>query len=1059
MSNEPVSHARDTGSLRFARWVVRQRFAISVALILSTLFFMYPMANAILTGLGMPLPGPIVRVDTEARALWPDHPFIHAQDKFAKEFGSGSLVAVAVVVNEGTIFTPERLEKIQKITQRLDGIGYDSQTDARDERREEIEEANEDIETAELNKILDREFPPYPVNHDQIRSISHRSTRVIQIEPDGSITSDLLMKELPETQEEADALRAVVLQNPPFIYGRLVSKDEQGALITAGFVTDRLSGREVYQAVFDHIQGIKYEFEDPACHPGESGSAIGGFVTRLTSSVTRLFTTSSTQSEWPEGCNFQVFVSGEPVHVGWILKHAYEIGLFVVLTVIMIFALLLAYFRRLHGVLIPFIAAIATVIWGTGFTGWMGITFDPLVLVIPMIITARAVSHTVQMAERFFEDYEILAPQYENPDDAKIEAATIAMGELVVPGTLGIITDVAGLLVIMVTTIPQMQDLAKFGAFWVLSILATVEILHPVMICYLPAPKEHEHFLPQSMVAFTRGLGNVCTHPTGKYVVGAITVVLFAWGTWMALFHSKIGQATPGSPLLWPNHEFNVATGEIADRFGGVDQLVIYSAGDRPNASGDAKPVLRMEEFERYMKERSNLGATLSLVPFIAGSWQMNHYGDPKWGFVPDDQATVRQIIFQLQTNGPPGFLRPYMTDEGKDANISFFYPDHKGETIVRVVHFAEEYIKDHPTGEVSVRLDRDKAHPDAGYTDPQKLTDMWYYMLGPLLPTRHHTLSVRVRQDDGSYEALPVMTQGEDGLPEWIEEFQAAAHEDYENTLWDWPEDEHFPWPEVLADWSTDDVGQWFENPELGIRAVEVDTNKLLVMDLKAVDSKPDYQLTNSWTRGMQFVMAGGTMGVLAAINDEVERSHVANISLIFFVIFVLHSVTYKSVPSGFIILLQIATATMLSLAYMAVRGVGLNINTLPVQSVGVGIGVDYAIYIVDRIRQEVVDTEDIDEAVRRAVRTTGMAVSFTATTIVGGIALWMFSNLRFQAEMAQLLVILMIINMLGALTVVPAFYSIMRPKVATALLTEDQMEALEAHKELERQKGLRDD
>ena len=102
----------------------------------------------------------------------------------------------------------------------------------------------------------------------------------------------------------------------------------------------------------------------------------------------------------------------------------------------------------------------------------------------------------------------------------------------------------------------------------------------------------------------------------------------------------------------------------------------------------------------------------------------------------------------------------------------------------------------------------------------------------------------------------------------------------------------------------------------------------------------------------------------------------------MIFLVIFTLHSITYKSVPSGFIILLQIATATMLSLAYMAIVGMGLNINTLPVQSVGVGIGVDYAVYIVDRIRQEVVDTADIDEAVRRAISTTGMAVSFTAST-----------------------------------------------------------------------------
>jgi predicted RND superfamily exporter protein len=208
-----------------------------------------------------------------------------------------------------------------------------------------------------------------------------------------------------------------------------------------------------------------------------------------------------------------------------------------------------------------------------------------------------------------------------------------------------------------------------------------------------------------------------------------------------------------------------------------------------------------------------------------------------------------------------------------------------------------------------------------------------------------------------------------------------------------------------------------------------------------------------------VQFVMAGGSMGILAAINDEVERSHVANISLIFFVIFVLHSVTYKSVPSGAIILLQIATATMISLAYMAIRGIGLNINTLPVQSVGVGIGVDYAIYIVDRIRQEVVDTSDIDEAIRRAVRTTGMAVTFTATTITGGIVLWVFSDLRFQAEMAYLLVILMILNMFGAITVVPTFYSILRPKVATALLSDEQKEAIRIQKEREKKRGLRDE
>jgi predicted RND superfamily exporter protein len=677
------------------------------------------------------------------------------------------------------------------------------------------------------------------------------------------------------------------------------------------------------------------------------------------------------------------------------------------------------------------------------------------VLVIPMIITARAVSHTVQMAERFFEDYEVLAPLYGDPHAAKVEAATIAMAELIVPGTLGIIVDVGGLLVILVTSIPQMRDLAIFGAFWVTSILATVEILHPVMISYLPAPREHEHFLPNSMVRFTRWIGWVTTHPRWKYVVGAITLILFAGSTYITLFHSKIGQATPGSPLLWPDHEFNIATDHIAKRFGGVDQFVVFVSGDRENASADPLPIQRMTEFERWMATYTDLGASVSIAPIIRGYWRMNHYGDPKWQFVPEHPGTVRTVIFQLRTNGAPGFLRPFMTDDSRDANVSFFYPDHKGDTILKAVLASEAFIKQNPMGEVIVRLDMDRAQDGASLFNGERLKDIWYYAFGPLLPPRNHTLTVQER-DGGGYQAIPAHLTDVDGLPEWIEEFREAAIEDYETERDSVAEGEFFTWPDTLAAWTADDVDAWYESSEQGIRAIKVNTKDLIVQDLKSVDPIPKYQPTNSWTRGVQFVMAGGIMGILAAINEEVERSHVANIALIFVVIFVLHSITYQSMASGGIIFLQIATATLLSLAYMAIRGVGLNINTLPVQSVGVGIGVDYAIFIVDRIRQEVVATGDIDEAVRRAVSTTGMAVSFTATTVVGGIVLWSFSNLRFQAEMAQLLTLLMIVNMLGAITVVPTFYSILRPKVATALLTPEQEAVLEAQKERERKVGL---
>jgi hypothetical protein len=535
MAKVPEHHVRETTTLQVARFIVKYRAAVAAFLILTTLFFLYPTVNAISTGLGFPLPGPVVRVDASERALWPDHPFIHAQDKFSKTFGSSAVVAIALVVEEGTIFTPETLRKIQRITQSLDGVeagpdlpSYDSHTDERDEYRDQLEEANPDISPHELLKLLDRRYPPYPVNHDRVQSLYHGSTRVVTIEPDGAITSDVLIKKEPKTQADADRIRDIVRQNPPYIFGRLVSPDEKGAFIMANFISDRLTSREVYQAVFEHVQRIKAVEEDD---------------------------------------HHKIYISGMPIHTGWIIKHAFEIGLFVGLTVLVTFLLLLVYFRRLHGVLIPFIAALATAIWGLGFTGWTGITFDPLVLVIPMIITARAVSHTVQMAERFFEDYEILMPHFDNdPEKAKIEAATVAMAELIVPGSLGIVTDVLGLLVILITSIPQMRDLATFGAFWVITIIFTVEILHPVMICYLPPPHEPEHYLPGFMVRLMGWIGRTVTDPVGKYVVAGGAVIILSACTYIVFTRSTIGEANPGSFLLWPEHEYNVARRRSRER-------------------------------------------------------------------------------------------------------------------------------------------------------------------------------------------------------------------------------------------------------------------------------------------------------------------------------------------------------------------------------------------------------------------------------------------------------------------------------------------------------------
>ena len=108
-----------------------------------------------------------------------------------------------------------------------------------------------------------------------------------------------------------------------------------------------------------------------------------------------------------------------------------------------------------------------------------------------------------------------------------------------------------------------------------------------------------------------------------------------------------------------------------------------------------------------------------------------------------------------------------------------------------------------------------------------------------------------------------------------------------------------------------------------------------------------------------------------------------------------------------------------------------GLNVNTVPMIAVGIGLGVDYAIYMMDRIKEEMHVAQGLQEAITRAVSTTGVAIAFTATTLIGGIIMWVFiSDLRFQADAARLLIIMLLLIACAAMFLVPAWVDIFKPK-----------------------------
>src|SRR5690606_21993043 len=131
---------------------------------------------------------------------------------------------------------------------------------------------------------------------------------------------------------------------------------------------------------------------------------------------------------------------------------------------------------------------------------------------------------------------------------------------------------------------------------------------------------------------------------------------------------------------------------------------------------------------------------------------------------------------------------------------------------------------------------------------------------------------------------------------------------------------------------------------------------------------------------------------------------------------------VTFRSLAAVACIVLPLALTSVLCQALMAALGIGVKVSTLPVIALGVGVGVDYSIYIYGRLVGLLLHGRPLADAWLDTLRSTGQAVGLTGLALAIGVATWMFSPIKFQADMGTLLVFMFLWNMLGALLLLPA-------------------------------------
>jgi uncharacterized protein len=480
------------------------------------------------------------------------------------------------------------------------------------------------------------------VDHDQVVSITTEKARYAEATPSGVDVRPLMDDRVPTTAAEVDEFRRRV-EASPLVRDFLVSADESATIVNATFIEHRLDYRES----FNHVQALVEAARDE---------------------------------------RHEVHLAGQPALTGWVFQYQRQMLVIFGVTLAALVLALIGYMRNVSGVLTPIITGIVSATWGFGLMGWLGAPIEPLLLLVPLLLVARAFSHTVQFAERY---YEIKAEVGD-----KVEAAQVALRVMMGPGILGVVTDAAAIILIALAPIPAMERFALFCGFWTLMLIPTSVFLAPVLLTLLPAPRNPRRIAPGKERVGGRFENRVLlrvarlSHGWRARITGSVMAVVAVVAVTLAL-QIKIGNPVEGSNLLWHDSEFNRAVRAINDHFPGVNTLEIVLEG-RDDFGGEPNRIARQAEAVMTMLRIQDLvergqappTATLSFADYLMEGNRLFAGGHAKWAPLDPTRDAVNAAASAAMMNTSPVAFSHVIDFEQRNATVSMWYRDNRQETV-----------------------------------------------------------------------------------------------------------------------------------------------------------------------------------------------------------------------------------------------------------------------------------------------------------------------------------------------------------------------------------------
>jgi predicted RND superfamily exporter protein len=181
--------------------------------------------------------------------------------------------------------------------------------------------------------------------------------------------------------------------------------------------------------------------------------------------------------------------------------------------------------------------------------------------------------------------------------------------------------------------------------------------------------------------------------------------------------------------------------------------------------------------------------------------------------------------------------------------------------------------------------------------------------------------------------------------------------------------------------------------------------------------------------TDNVAFKLASGPVGVMAATNEAVEAAQTPMMLYVYGAVIFLCLVSFKSIRATVVVIIPLYIVSTLAQWLMTALDIGLTVSTLPVIALGVGIGVDYGIYILSTMSSKLRSGYQVQQAYLEALKERGSAVLITGVTLAIGVSTWFFSDLKFQVDMGILLTFMFLVNMIAAVVVLPAIATFLWP------------------------------